>query len=324
MLNKDQYNQEEYNNYYQQEMQGAEISQGGSGESSGGKGAIFAVLGLIILGVGGYFGYKAFSQGSDNTTDETLVVQHEVEQPSASIQVAEESQGKEETSENSPKESPKNTQVEQITHSVQSVANDNAQMSPEEIAKVVQMVMTQMNKNPEEIVKETSKKVESDTALLSALSDTDVDSVKEESSDTKNLEEALKSIEETQNTTVKQSSVKVDTYNKVNVESSSSTDELSQLSSQISSLMEENDITPTKTTSSSSSTKSYTESIKKEVVVRSNEMRIIVVKKGDTLGKIAKRAYGNVMEYKKIYRANPDMLNRPDRIYIGQKLRIPK
>jgi len=47
-----------------------------------------------------------------------------------------------------------------------------------------------------------------------------------------------------------------------------------------------------------------------------------VVKKGDTLGKIAKRAYGNAMAYKKIYQANPEV-TRPDRIYIGQKLRIP-
>ena len=58
-------------------------------------------------------------------------------------------------------------------------------------------------------------------------------------------------------------------------------------------------------------------------MTRKNEMRIIVVRRGDTLGKIAKRAYGNVMEYRKIYKANPDILKRPDRIYVGQKLRIP-
>jgi nucleoid-associated protein YgaU len=53
-------------------------------------------------------------------------------------------------------------------------------------------------------------------------------------------------------------------------------------------------------------------------------MRYVIVKKGDTLGKIAKRVYGNVMDYKKIYEANPDILRRPDRIYIGQKLRVPE
>jgi len=311
MLNKDQYNQEEYNNYYQQETQGAEITQGG-GEPSGGKGAIFAVLGLVILGVGGYFGYTTLSSGGDAPTDESLVVQHEVEPPATSIQVAEEEDVKET---NSPQ-----SNTEEI---VQNVATDNPKMSPEEIAKVVQMVMTQMNKNPEEVIEKTETKSESDTALISALSGTDVDSVSEKSNDDKSLEATLNSIEETQNTTIKQSSAKVDTYNKVNVESSLSTDELSQLSSQISSLMEENSEPVTKT-SSSNSNKNYTESIKKEVVTRSNEMRIIVVKKGDTLGKIAKRAYGNVMEFKKIYQANPEILNRPDRIYIGQKLRIPK
>jgi LysM repeat protein len=312
MLNKDQYNQEEYNNYYQQETQGAEISQG-SGEPSGGKGAIFAVLGLVILGVGGYFGYTALSSGGDAPTDESLVVQHEVEPPATSIQVAEEEDVQE-------SKKPAPSDAEEI---VQNVATDNPKMSPEEIAKVVQMVMTQMNKNPEEVIEKVETKSESDTALISALSGTDVDSVSEEGNSDKSLEETLNSIEETQNTTIKQSSAKVDTYNKVNVESSSSTDELSQLSSQISSLMEENS-EPVSKTSTSNSNKNYTESIKKEVVTRSNEMRVIVVKKGDTLGKIAKRAYGNVMEFKKIYRANPEILNRPDRIYIGQKLRIPK
>ena len=53
-------------------------------------------------------------------------------------------------------------------------------------------------------------------------------------------------------------------------------------------------------------------------------MRYITVRKGDTLGKIAKRVYGNVMMYKKIYEANPDILRRADKIYIGQRLRVPE
>jgi nucleoid-associated protein YgaU len=47
------------------------------------------------------------------------------------------------------------------------------------------------------------------------------------------------------------------------------------------------------------------------------------VKSGDTLSKIAKEAYGDANAYMKIFEANKPMLANPDRIYPGQKLRIP-
>lgn len=47
------------------------------------------------------------------------------------------------------------------------------------------------------------------------------------------------------------------------------------------------------------------------------------VKAGDTLSKIAKEAYGNANAYMKIFEANKPMLSDPDKIYPGQKLRIP-
>jgi len=47
------------------------------------------------------------------------------------------------------------------------------------------------------------------------------------------------------------------------------------------------------------------------------------VKKGDTLGKIAKAHYGDAMKYPQIFEANRPMLKDPDRIYPGQVLRIP-
>ena len=67
----------------------------------------------------------------------------------------------------------------------------------------------------------------------------------------------------------------------------------------------------------------YTQEIQKEIIERKNEMRIIVVKKGDTLSKIAKRAYGNYADYKKIFAANPEIIRNPNQIYVGQRLRIP-
>ncbi len=47
------------------------------------------------------------------------------------------------------------------------------------------------------------------------------------------------------------------------------------------------------------------------------------VKAGDTLSKIAKEAYGEGNAYMKIFEANKPMLSDPDKIYPGQKLRIP-
>jgi LysM repeat protein len=68
---------------------------------------------------------------------------------------------------------------------------------------------------------------------------------------------------------------------------------------------------------------SYEIEIEKEINVRSNEMRIIVVQKGDTLSKIAKKAYGDIESYKKIFIANPEVVKNPNEIFVGQKLRIP-
>lgn len=53
------------------------------------------------------------------------------------------------------------------------------------------------------------------------------------------------------------------------------------------------------------------------------EPQFYTVKKGDTLGKIAKEFYGNAMKYPEIFEANKPMLKNPDLIYPGQTLRIP-
>ncbi len=53
------------------------------------------------------------------------------------------------------------------------------------------------------------------------------------------------------------------------------------------------------------------------------ESRFYTVKSGDTLSKIAKEMYGNANEYNKIFEANQPLLSHPDKIYVGQVLRIP-
>ena len=71
------------------------------------------------------------------------------------------------------------------------------------------------------------------------------------------------------------------------------------------------------------SNSNYTQAIKREVTYRKNEMRIIVVQKGDTLSRIAKKAYGDHSYYRKIFVANPEIIKNPNQIFIGQRLRIP-
>jgi len=51
--------------------------------------------------------------------------------------------------------------------------------------------------------------------------------------------------------------------------------------------------------------------------------KVHVVEKGDTLGAIAKKYYGKASAYTKIFEANRDVLDDPDKIKPGQKLRIP-
>jgi nucleoid-associated protein YgaU len=51
--------------------------------------------------------------------------------------------------------------------------------------------------------------------------------------------------------------------------------------------------------------------------------KVYVVVSGDSLSKIAKREYGNANDWNRIFEANKDILKDPNKIYPGQKLRIP-
>lgn len=48
------------------------------------------------------------------------------------------------------------------------------------------------------------------------------------------------------------------------------------------------------------------------------------VKKGETLSEIAQKHLGKASRYREIFEANRPMLSDPDKIYPGQKLRIPQ
>lgn len=52
--------------------------------------------------------------------------------------------------------------------------------------------------------------------------------------------------------------------------------------------------------------------------------RTYVVKRGDSLSKIAKQMYGDMKLWKKIFEANRDKIKNPDLIHPGQELTIPE
>lgn len=54
------------------------------------------------------------------------------------------------------------------------------------------------------------------------------------------------------------------------------------------------------------------------------ESNMHVVVSGDTLSKIAREYYGDAGKYPVIFEANKPMLKDPDKIYVGQVLRIPE
>ncbi|MDF3834303.1 peptidoglycan-binding protein LysM [Cupriavidus basilensis] len=62
---------------------------------------------------------------------------------------------------------------------------------------------------------------------------------------------------------------------------------------------------------------------KMSVNVEAAESQWHTVAKGDTLWAISQAAYGNGALYTAIFEANRPMLSDPDKIYPGQKLRIP-
>ncbi len=56
---------------------------------------------------------------------------------------------------------------------------------------------------------------------------------------------------------------------------------------------------------------------------RGGEATFYTVESGDTLSAISKAQYGDANKYMAIFEANKPMLSSPDKIYPGQKLRIP-
>ena len=319
MLNKDHY---DYDEYYRQESRatGEDVQD----EKSGIVSKLIILLILLAMAIAAYFGYKVIYKSTVDNYDNILVkvstnpsipksVQnkpHEVKKEVVETKKTTETtkKPKEKEPDNIPKDAAVSKVESSVTTEVTKAMSTQGEMSPKEIATVVAAVMQQMNQNKSTNKSTDSQEIEDNSLFIDELSDSEVDSVSAD------LIKELKGIDINENKKIDNSKKKIDVYNKVNVEETSGEDTLSQLSKQISSVITE-DVNKDKSTI-------YTKSLKSEVFVRTNEMRIIVVKEGDTLGKIAKRAYGDAAEYKRIYQANPEV-TKPNSIYIGQKLRIP-
>jgi len=157
-------------------------------------------------------------------------------------------------------------------------------ISPKEVALIVQIIMTQMQESPK------SK-----------------------------LEQELKVADNSHRKSKQQSLSEVNHYNKIILSSNNlnaqSSSELEKLRVAMNQLIDEPVIDKVDP--------EYTSNIQKEIAFRSNEMRVIVVKQGDTLSRIAKKAYGDYDAYPKLYKANPEIIQNPNQIFVGQRLRIP-
>jgi len=59
-------------------------------------------------------------------------------------------------------------------------------------------------------------------------------------------------------------------------------------------------------------------------VAEETQARVYVVQSGDSLGKIAKKVWGNANRWREIYDANRDKISNPNTIRAGQELQIPE
>ena len=174
MLNKDQYNQDEYNNYYKQESTGTDIQD--PQEQGGVMGKLLLLLGLVALAIAGYFGFKMF--GSTETTDTTtkeILVQEEI---TKAKEATEELAIKAISNESSNVEVEKTTKEKVTLHVQDKLKNDG--LSDEELEKAVDSIMEKMDEEKKVLASE-------DNNLINALSQSDVEHVNTTSDTTKQM-----------------------------------------------------------------------------------------------------------------------------------------
>jgi len=198
------------------------------------------------------------------------------------------------------------------------VTKEQKMYTQDEMQAIMQMMMQNLEKQPKvestkTTVEENTQSKEAEDLLIASLENMEADFMEDI-----HLATEINETDSTKEITQSSSDKPVDNYNKVVVDKTTSPyDKVDALSLEIGRLVKE--MEDKKSTKKST----YTQSITKEVRTRKDAMRIIIVKKGDTLSKIAKRAYGSALAYDRLYSENPDLAKNPNRIYVGQRLRIP-
>ncbi len=289
---------------------------------------ILVVLFIIALGLIAFLGSKYFGDsGSKPAVAQVVQTQPvtKVEEPVKVEKAIVKQESKEEPTiselesivqEESKQEPKANSAVEQTINKVASKSSSKG-LSPEELATIAKLVAQELAKSkavatkPEQTHKKAQPTKEADDAtLVAALQQAQTDTLKEQ--------DITKSSIKHSNAKASSNAKKVDTFNKVIVEQkSSSNDELSQLSAEIDTILQSEDV------KKEEKNLKFKKALDKEANLRAKELRFIVVKSGDTLSSIAYRAYGRASAYIKIYKANPDLVKNPNKIYAGMKLRVP-
>ncbi len=231
---------------------------------------------------------------------------------------------------NLPQQSQKPISVVSVSKPVAYEQNKSEKMySQKEMQMIVQALMKEIEQKQVALKKETKQKsVENEDvvsqsseqnksendSLVASLEKVGADQIEEVK---RNVSPDVVKMKSAQKVSATQAAQSVDHYNKVIVKPSTNTyDDLAKLSDKISNVVK--DMKKTRVVQ-----QEYEEIINEEIATRANEMRIIVVQEGDTLSKIAQRAYGDLLAYDRIIEANPELIENPDRIYVGQRLRVP-
>ena len=283
----------DYYNSYKQEMQELEAYKQQGNRHKIIK-IIFTFITLILLILSAYYLYKFFYPTVTEEPKTTIHSEDLIQEELSPIVITEE-------------ELPQSPQLQELVRLSSANLQDNAtdtlvevdkkenketppivqqnnHINPKDIALIVQIIMSQINTKNEVSLEEQLTSIETKHFNPASLKDSN------------HYNKVILTTDKTQTKSVENR-------------------QLVELTSELNSLLNEpisNDIA-----------KDYSTSIKREVATRTNEMRVIIVQKGDTLSRIAKRAYGNYNAYPKIFSANPEIIKNPNQIFVGQRLRIP-
>jgi len=305
---------------------------------------LLVILFIIAMGIIAYLGSKYFGNNDNKNITQHQTAQMPIakqdtikkdEVSKKAVEVAKESKNdtlnelenlvkeEEKSQQNSKASSPKKEETKRVeAKKVEAKTTQNSQaqtiakvattaaggknLSEKDLEKIAKLVAQELSKKAKS---KQSSSNNSDKALVASLESANTDTLKNQQVNTTKLKDTKVN---------NSSSKKVDTFNKVVIKKQNNKDdEFAQLSSEIDAILQSKEVTKEE------KSLKYGKELKQEIVRREKELRYIVVKKGDTLSSLAKKAYGRASAYTKIYEANPDLIKNPNRIYIGMKLRVP-